>query len=272
MTAVPSGSTVRTATALVAFPSMPALTFIGRSQSRWRGRANAWTALTNRPGPKNGSVSVPGWHNTSTSPFRQTSSASPNTIVFRRTFQLMLKKLKNLIPVQWERFTGWLDVLERRWESYWLKRVASATAFAMVAGFILLALYGPAVSVSYLVTAAGLLLVALSLLLRFKFLQDLATLSGVALAVWWYVQSLPGVFNPVRHVRFDAEPQTRRAEQVQQVFAGSSGLVGCAHMKCLEARCSRLSRRYSSSSKRSAMPGKTSPWPGSQRGALSEAG
>lgn len=64
----------------------------------------------------------------------------------------------------------------------------------------------------------------------------------------------------------------RRAEQVQQVFAGSSGLVGCAHMKCLEARCSRLSRRYSSSSKRSAMPGKTSPWPGSQRGALSEAG
>lgn len=63
---------------------------------------------------------MPGWHNTSTSPFRQTSSASPNAIVFRRTFQLMLKKLKNLIPVQWERFTGWLDVLERRWESYWL--------------------------------------------------------------------------------------------------------------------------------------------------------
>lgn len=57
-------------------------------------------------------------------------------------------------------------------------------------------------------TAAGLLLVALSLLLRFKFLQDLATLSGVTLAVWWYVQSLPGVFNPVQHVRFDAEPQT----------------------------------------------------------------
>lgn len=120
----------------------------------------------------------------------------------------MLKKLKNLIAVQWERFTGWLDVLEQRWKSYWLKRVASATAIAMVAGFILLALYGPAVSVSYLVTAAGLLLVALSLLLRFKFLQDLATLSGVALAAWWYVQSLPGVFNPVQHVRFDAEPQT----------------------------------------------------------------
>lgn len=125
-----------------------------------------------------------------------------------RTFLLMLKKLKDQIAVQWGRFTGWLDVLERRWKSYWLKRVASATAFAMVAGFTLLALYGPAVSVSYLVTAAGLLLVALSLLVRFKFLQDLATLSGVALAAWWYVQSLPGVFNPVQHVRFDAEPQT----------------------------------------------------------------
>jgi uncharacterized membrane protein len=50
----------------------------------------------------------------------------------------MLKKLKDQIAVQWGRFTGWLDVLERRWKSYWLKRVASATAFAMVAGFTLL--------------------------------------------------------------------------------------------------------------------------------------
>lgn len=120
----------------------------------------------------------------------------------------MLKKLKNQIAVQWRRLTEWLYVLECRWKSYWLKKVAYAAAFAMVAGFTLLALYGPAVSLSYLVTAASLLLVALSLLVRFKFLQDLATLAGVALAAWWYVQSLPGVFNPVQQVFFDADPES----------------------------------------------------------------
>ncbi|MEQ1053934.1 hypothetical protein [Pseudomonas aeruginosa] len=120
----------------------------------------------------------------------------------------MLKKLKNQIAVQWRRLTEWLYVLECRWKSYWLKKVAYAAAIAMVAGFTLLALYGPAVSLSYLVTAAGLLLVALSLLVRFKFLQDLATLAGVALAAWWYLHSLPGVFNPVQQVFFDADPES----------------------------------------------------------------
>lgn len=98
-----------------------------------------------------------------------------------------------------------------RWENTWKKALLRKTfglaILILLFGYTLTVVFGLGVSMGYMVTAYGLLLVSLSLLAPYKFLQDLTTFIGVCLVGWWYINSLPGVFNPVKNVMLDTAPE-----------------------------------------------------------------
>lgn len=112
----------------------------------------------------------------------------------------LMKRIKSCLKRKLATCKAWLAAKEQKWKTYWLKWVAVMTILALIFTFCMVPFFGTAISLSYLVTAAGLLLVAFSLLVRFKFLQDLATLLGIVLAGYWYIHSVGGAFNPVDEV------------------------------------------------------------------------
>lgn len=94
----------------------------------------------------------------------------------------------------------WLDAQEKHWKEKTLKWVFRASMLAVITAIVMHFIYGAGISLNYLVTITGLLLVAFSLLTPLKILQDVATLLGVLLVAWWYVNSLPGIFYPFNSV------------------------------------------------------------------------
>lgn len=122
----------------------------------------------------------------------------------------------------------WLAAKELKWKSYWLKKVAWTAFFSLIATFVMVPFFGAPISIGYLVTAAGLLLVAFSLLVKYKFLQDLSTLIGVLLAGYWYIHSVGGAFNPVEHVVLSTDPKDGYFALVKVVKDGDSVKEDCS--------------------------------------------
>lgn len=120
----------------------------------------------------------------------------------------------------WRSFRDFFKKQEERWKKSLLRTTVNLIFFVAVCGFVFNALYGSSVSQGYMVTAFGLILVAFSQLLKHKVLQDLATLIGVALVGWWYIHTLPGVFNNVPNLMLDSDPQQSGYHVIVQVEDG----------------------------------------------------
>lgn len=110
------------------------------------------------------------------------------------------------------RCQAWLEEREQRWKTKCLKWVGSAVIFALIATVVIAYLAGFDISMGYLATAVGLLLVAFSVLTRSMYLQNIATLFGVVLVGTWYAYSLFGLFNPVKEVLLNVGGQSGVAD------------------------------------------------------------
>ncbi|MFJ2479113.1 hypothetical protein ACIOWE_02410 [Pseudomonas sp. NPDC087598] len=95
------------------------------------------------------------------------------------------------------------------------------------AGLFVNAQSGVAVAMGYFVTALGLILVTLGLLISSKFLQNVVTLLGVVLAGGWYLYSLPGVFHPVDHAVLNVQPD-KSGYTVNVIVEGEKRLEKCS--------------------------------------------
>lgn len=95
------------------------------------------------------------------------------------------------------------------------------------AAFVINKESGVAVAMGYFVTALGLILVTLGLLISSKFLQNVVTLLGVLLAGGWYLYSLPGVFHPVDHAVLNVQPD-KSGYTVNVIVEGEKRLEKCS--------------------------------------------
>lgn len=116
---------------------------------------------------------------------------------------------------------------ELRWKAALLKFLPVFLFLVIGAAFFINAQSGVAVAMGYFVTALGLILVTLGLLISSKFLQNVVTLLGVLLAGGWYLYSLAGVFHPVDHAILNVKPD-KSGYTVNVIVDGEKRLEKCS--------------------------------------------